>query len=138
MILRRVQLVALGSPAAAAETPRAADVLFLVVDDLNRALGCYGDLAVKSPNFDRRAARGCGSSGLCGQYPLGNSSRGSFHRGRRSETSGVYGVNLPARIALPDAVMWPQFFSVNAGSLPARAGKVFHRTKVSAGASWDL
>ena len=40
MILRRVQLVALGSPVAAAETPRAADVLFLVVDDLNRAVGC--------------------------------------------------------------------------------------------------
>jgi iduronate 2-sulfatase len=123
MILRRVQLVALGSPAAAAETPHAADVLFLVVDDLNRAVGCYGDLAVKSPNIERRVARGCGSTGPYGRYPLGNFSRGSFHRGRRSETSGVYGVNLPARIALPDAVMWPQFFSVNAGSLPPERGR---------------
>jgi hypothetical protein len=129
MILRRVQLVALGSPAAAAETPRAAGVFFLVVDDLNRAVGCYGDLAVKSPNFDRRAARGCGSTGPCGRYPLGNSSHGSFHRGRRSETSGVYGVNLPARTALPDAVMWPQFFSVNAGSLPPERGRSFTAPK---------
>lgn len=88
-MLRLVLRTALGVTAAAAEAPRAANVLFIVVDDRNRALGCCGDQAVKSPNINPLAKRGVRFDRPWGQYPLGNSSRGSFLSGRRSETRGV-------------------------------------------------
>ncbi|MDA1039967.1 MAG: sulfatase-like hydrolase/transferase, partial [Planctomycetota bacterium] len=41
--------------AAAAERP---NVLFIVSDDLNTLVGCYGDPLAKTPHIDRLAARG--------------------------------------------------------------------------------
>jgi Sulfatase len=42
---------------ASAEVKRP-NVLFLIADDLNNLLGCYGDPLAKTPNIDRLAARG--------------------------------------------------------------------------------
>ncbi|MFM7318095.1 MAG: sulfatase-like hydrolase/transferase, partial [bacterium] len=44
-------------PAQAADAKRP-NVLFLISDDLNNLLGCYGDKLAKTPNIDRLAARG--------------------------------------------------------------------------------
>ncbi len=120
-------------PAAA---PRP-NVLMVVVDDLNLNLGAYGETSVRSPNIDRLAARGVRFDSAHAQYPLCNPSRVSFLSGRRPETSGVYILGTPARTALPDAVMLPQFFRQN-GYFTAGAGKVFHNLRVSDRASWDF
>ena len=112
------------------------NVLLIVVDDLNTSLGCYGNSVVKSPNIDRLAARGTRFERAVCQYPLCNPSRVSFLSGRRPETSGVYVLTTPARTALPDAVMLPQFFRKQ-GYFTAGAGKVFHSAKMSDAASWD-
>lgn len=117
--------------------PPPTNVLFIVVDDLNVALGCYGDARAKSPNIDRLAARGVRFDRPYCQYPLCNPSRVSFLSGRRPETSGVYVLSTAARTALPDAVMLPQFFRAR-GYFSAGAGKVFHNAKVSDTASWDF
>ena len=125
-----------GQPAAATSvTPP--NVLLIVVDDLNTSLGCYGNTVVKTPNIDRLAARGVRFDRSYCQYPLCNPSRVSFLSGRRPETSGVYVLTTPAREALPNAIMLPQFFRQH-GYFSAGAGKVFHNEKMSDAASWDF
>ena len=136
---RRLLALLVATLAFAARAADAAhpNVLFIVVDDLNTELGCYGQTAVRSPNIDRLAARGVRFDRAHCQYPLCNPSRVSFLSGRRPETSGVYVLNTPARTALPDAVMLPQFFRQR-GYHSAGAGKVFHSVRMSDQASWDF
>ena len=93
------------SSVAAAPTVRGINVLLIIVDDLNLALGCYGYPTVQTPNIDRLAARGVRFDRAYCPYPLCNPSRVSFLSGRRPETSGVYVLTTPARTALPAAVM---------------------------------
>jgi iduronate 2-sulfatase len=50
-------LVAVCCTTFAAE-PRRPNVLFLISDDLNNGLGCYGDPRAKTPNLDKLATRG--------------------------------------------------------------------------------
>lgn len=118
-------------------TKKTPNVLFIVVDDLNTSLGCYGNKEVFSPNIDRLAAKGVRFDRAYCQYPLCNPSRASFLSGRRPETTGIYVLNVSARTALPNAVMLPQYFR-NKGYFTAGAGKVFHNPKMSDATSWDF
>ena len=122
--------------AAAPSTPAPVNVLLIVADDLNVALGAYGDPLAKTPNIDRLAARGVTFYRAHAQYPLCNPSRVSFLSGRRPETSGVYILSTPARTALPDAVLLPQFFRQH-GYFTAGAGKIFHNVRMNDALSWD-
>lgn len=138
-LISRVLAIAVASAVAEAAVPaeaRPPNVLFIVVDDLNTDLGCYGSTEVRSPNIDRLAARGVRFADAHCQYPLCNPSRVSFLSGRRPETSGVYVLNTAARTALPDAVLLPQFFRQH-GYYTAGAGKVFHNPRTNDALSWD-
>ncbi|MDI1320121.1 MAG: sulfatase [bacterium] len=139
MMTSRSLLVGLFTVAATlgAFAAGATNVLFIVVDDLNTSLGCYGDATVKSPNIDRLASRGVRFDRAYCQYPLCNPSRVSFLSGRRPETTGVYILTTPARTALPDAVLLPQFFREH-GYFSGGAGKVFHNLKMNDAKSWDF
>jgi uncharacterized sulfatase len=124
------------APAAEPAAKPPLNVLFIVADDLNTALGAYGDSLARTPNLDRLAARGVRFANAHVQYPLCNPSRVSFFTGRRPEHTGVYTLTVAPQVAMPDSVRLPQLFRQH-GYFTAGAGKVYHNLKTNDPASWD-
>ena len=95
------------------ETHEVDNNIWVVGDDLNNDLGCYGHPLVKSPHIDRLAAQGVRFERAYTNVPVCNPSRTSFLSGRRPGS--------PNR----DAVYLPNYFHQN-GYLTVEAGKVRH------------
>lgn len=113
-------LLCAGTPCRAAEP---LNILFIVADDLNVNLGCYGHSVVKSPNIDRLAARGTRFDRAYCNYPVCNPSRTSFLSGRRPDTTGIVDNVTPTRTFLKDTVMLPEHFR-KSGYRTLKVGKI--------------
>lgn len=130
-------VIAAGSCGAAPETADPPNVLFIVVDDLNVALGTYGAYpTAKTPNIDRLASEGVRFDRAYAQDPLCNPSRASFLSGRRPPSTNVYGNFTLPRHHMGDVAMLPEYFR-SQGYFTARVGKVAHG-RYEDSVEWDI
>ena len=123
--------------AALAPAPRP-NVLFLIADDLNDSLGCYGNPIVKTPHLDALARRATVFENAYCQFPLCQPSRTSLLSGLRPETTRVWTLATPTRQHIGNATLLPELFRRH-GYFTAHAGKVFHTgPHAEDERSWDL
>jgi iduronate 2-sulfatase len=101
------------------------NVLFLICDDLNCDLACYGHDQVKSPNIDKLAERGLRFDRAYCQFPLCGPSRASFMTGMYPDQSLIRTNAIRIRKHLPDVITMSQLFRNN-GYKSTRIGKIYH------------
>ena len=104
------------------------NILLIVADDLNCAIGPYGDAIANTPNLDRLAAVGLTFDRAYCQQAVCNPSRSSFLTGLRPNTVGVDDLRKYFRDTAPDGsglVTLPQHFRHH-GYFCQNVGKIFH------------
>src|SRR4026209_2249550 len=123
-LLLSIALALLSGPLVAAETARK-NVLFLISDDLNTFLGCYGDPRAKTPNLDKLAARGVRFDRAYCTFPLCGPSRNSMLTGLHPNSTGILANAQIFRQTIPSQHILPQAFRLS-GYFAARIGKLYH------------
>jgi choline-sulfatase len=108
--------------AAKAQKP---NVLFLICDDLNCDLACYGHPMVKSPNIDRLARSGVRFENAYCQFPLCGPSRASFMTGLYPDQTLIHRNSVYIREHTPNVVSMSQMFR-RQGYFATRIGKIYH------------
>lgn len=101
------------------------NVLFLICDDLNCDIGCYGHPQVKTPNIDRLASRGVRFDRAYCQFPLCGPSRASFMTGLYPDQNLVRRNAIYIREHVPNVNTMSQMFR-DAGYFATRVGKIYH------------
>jgi iduronate 2-sulfatase len=108
----------------AAETQRP-NVLFIAVDDLRPALGCYGDPLANTPHIDRFAQRSVLFNRAYCQQAVCSPSRASIMTGLRPDDTGVWDLKAHFRAKVPNVVTLPQCFKQQ-GYHAESIGKIYH------------
>ncbi|MFP6874752.1 MAG: sulfatase [Verrucomicrobiales bacterium] len=101
------------------------NVVFIAIDDLRPALGCYGDRVAVTPNIDRLAGRGTVFGRAYCQQAVCAPSRLSLMTGRRPDSTRVWDLGTHFREALPEVITLPQHFK-NHGYTTRSIGKIYH------------
>ncbi len=118
-------IVLVGGPWLHASTAPRKNVLFLIADDLNTLIGCYGDPRAKTPNLDRLAARGVRFERAYCTYPLCGPSRNSLLTGLYPNSTGILTNAQIFRHSVPERISLPQAFRLE-GYFAGRIGKLYH------------
>jgi arylsulfatase A-like enzyme len=123
-LVAAIFVVLASDPLAAAERP--ANVLMIVVDDMNDWVGCLGGHPdVKTPNIDRLAERGLLFANAHVAAPVCNPSRVAALTGLRPSTTGVYDNRVVWHDAMRGVTSIPQHFKAH-GYHVVGGGKVYH------------
>jgi len=101
------------------------NVLFLICDDLNCDLGCYGHPFAQSPNIDRLASRGVRFENAFCQYALCGPSRASMMCGLYPDQTLVRRNPEYIRDHVPNVQTMSQMFR-KSGYFATRIGKIYH------------
>ena len=121
-------------PAQALERP---NILFIISDDLNSDLGCYGHPLVQSPNIDRLAERGVRFDRAYCQAPVCNPTRASIFSGLLPQTVGVLDNYTPWPARPTSSQYMPDYFR-SQGYFTGTIGKVLDHGRVPRQPFWDL
>ena len=112
------------APSVSGEESRP-NVLFMISDDLNTSIGCYGHPLVKTPNIDRIAARGVRFERSYCQFPLCGPSRNSMLTGLHPNSTGIHKNSIIFRQTIPTQKSLSHAFRLD-GYFAARIGKLYH------------
>lgn len=107
-----------------AAEPARPNVLFISIDDLRPALGCYGDPLAKTPHIDRLAASGRPFLAAYCQQAVCGPSRTAVLTGRLPDNNRVWHNRQRFRLHEPDTITLPQLF-IKSGYRAESYGKVF-------------
>ncbi|NOZ39248.1 MAG: sulfatase [Planctomycetes bacterium] len=114
------------------------NVLFIVTDDMNNDLACYGNPQVQSPNIDKLSQRGMRFDRAYCQVTVCNPSRVSFLSGLRADKTQVFTLSEKTRSHLGDWVMLPEHFRHHE-YFTAQIGKIYHTKEgYEDPRSWDV
>ena len=102
--------LAFAAPTHARDAAPRPNVLFIAIDDLRPALGCYGDPVAITPSIDQLAGRGIVFHRAYCQQAVCCPSRLSLLTGRRPDTIRVWDLRTHFRDAAPNLVTLPQHF----------------------------
>jgi len=124
-------------PAPAEARLEPLNVLWIVVDDLNVDLGCYGAAHAVTPHIDAFAEGAVRFERAYCQQAICHPSRTSFLTGCRPETLGVHDLRTDFRRERPELVTLPQLFR-EAGWRTLALGKIHHGSgSLDDSASWS-
>ncbi|MEM7560243.1 MAG: sulfatase [Planctomycetota bacterium] len=104
------------------------NVLFIAIDDLRPAFGCYGDVLAKTPNIDAFATTARQFNFAYVQQAVCGPSRTSMLTGRLPDRTRVWHNRNRFRETHPDLVTLPQLFK-QAGYQSIALGKIFSGNK---------
>lgn len=124
-ILLAILLLSALFPFASRAEAQKPNVLFLISDDLNNYLGCYGDPRAKTPNIDKLAARGVRFDRAYCTFPLCGPSRNSMLTGLYPNSTGILTNGQIFRQTIPQQWSLSQAFRLD-GYFAARIGKLYH------------
>ncbi|MEY3000707.1 MAG: hypothetical protein RL648_921, partial [Verrucomicrobiota bacterium] len=108
----------------ASDGPDRPNVLFIAIDDLRTALGCYGDPLAQTPHIDRLASQGRLFRGAYAQQAVCGPSRASLMTGKVPDNIRVWHNRHLFRDTFPDLVTLPELFK-NDGYHTLSIGKTF-------------
>ncbi len=107
-----------------AATPQ--NILLIMCDDLNCALGCYGDAHTLSPNIDKLAQQGVLFKNAYCQFPLCGPSRNSLLTGLYPDSNGILENSQVFRQTVPNQLSVPQHLRLASNYWTVRVGKMYH------------